>query len=277
MGIADSTTQAETESLNAEDYLFDTGSDLGAEHMAHLERLLDEPTTRWLEPTGIGPGWRCLEIGAGGGSIARWMTDRVGETGSVVATEVEPKRVQDLPGVQLHRSDITEGLPVDGPFDLIHARLVLMHLPQRAKVLAELARALAPGGWLVLSEFSDRPMHVIAAPDPTDRELFERIQYLSTDVVSPAGGLSWQWAAEVPERMIEAGLVDVQALEHSQTTSGGADGCLLHRNVNMQAEAPLLQAGASPAELERYRALMLDSHFTAWFNQLICTRGRSPA
>lgn len=276
MGITDQ-TEATAGSLDAEDYLFDTGSDLGAEHVAHLEMLLDEATTRWLEGTGVGRGQRCLEIGAGGGSIARWMADRVGPSGRVVATEIEPKRVQDLPGVELYRSDITEGLPVDGPFDLIHARLVLAHLPRREQILAELVRALAPGGWLVLTEFSDRPMHVIAAPDPSARELFERIQHLSTHVVSPAGGISWQWAAEVPERMMAAGLVDVQALEHAQTTSGGMDGCLLHRNLNVQAEAPLLQAGASPEELERYRALMLDPRFTAWFNQLICTRGRRPA
>lgn len=276
MGITDQSTQTAPGTPRAEDYLFDTGSDLGADHMTYLERMLDGPTTRWLEQTGLGPGSRCLEIGAGGGSIARWMAERVGPSGSVVATEVEPKRVQDIPGVELHRSDIADGLPVDGPFDLIHARLVLVHLPERERILAELVEALAPGGWLVLSEFSDRPMHVIAAPEPSDRALFERMQHLSIDVVSPAAGISWQWAAEVPERMIEVGLVDVMALEHAETTSGGTDGCLLHRNLNLQAEAPLRQVGASATELERYRELMLDPGFTAWANQLICTRGRKP-
>ena len=43
--------------------------------------------------------------------------------------------------------------------------------------------------------------------------------------------------------MTAAGLVDVAVMDYSQTTTGGTDGCLLHRNLNEQAE-PLLLASA---------------------------------
>ena len=91
MGIADQSTQTAPGTPRVEDSLFDTGSDLGADHMTYRERLFDGPPTRRLEQTGPGPGSRCL-----------------------VATEVGPKRVQDVSGVELHCSDITEGLPVEG-------------------------------------------------------------------------------------------------------------------------------------------------------------------
>src|ERR1039458_7122444 len=37
-------------------------------------------------------------------------------------------------------------------FDLVHARLVLVHVPQRAQALAAMVAALKPGGWLLLEE-----------------------------------------------------------------------------------------------------------------------------
>jgi trans-aconitate methyltransferase len=61
--------------------------------------------------------------------------------------------------VRLHNI-VTDPLP-EASFDLIHARLVLVHLPEREKVLARLMAALKPGGWLVDEEF-DSSM----SPDP---------------------------------------------------------------------------------------------------------------
>ena len=253
------------------DYLFDTASDLGRAHMTYLERLLDGPTVESLEATGVGPGHRCLDIGAGGGSITRWLAER---TGSVVAVDLDVDHLVAGDGVVVHRHDINDGLPDEGPFDLIHARLVLMHLPRRAEILTWLVDALAPGGWLVLGEVNDRPLRVLAAPSDSDRALWARMQHLSQAVVSQAAGISWTWAHEVDGRMAAAGLTGIEAIEYSRTTVGGDVGCLLHRNLNMQAEPALRQAGATDAELARYRELMVDPGFRAWFHQFVCTRGR---
>lgn len=257
-------------------YIFDTGTDLGGQHVTHLEALLDTVTTQSLRATGIQPGQRCLEIGAGGGSIARWLADRTGTTGSVIATDLDTQLLRQYPGMEVHRHDINEGLPAEGPYDLIHARLVLMHLPRREQILDMLAASLAPGGWLVLGEFSDRPLHVLSAPSTSDRELFARIQSLAASL-SPTLGLSWQWAAKVPEQMARAGLVDLHAVEYSLTSAGGTDGALLHRNLNLQGDAVLRGAGATIEELARYRELLTDPSFKAWFYQFVCVRARRPA
>lgn len=253
------------------EYLFDTGSDLGRDHMTYLAQMLDETTVACLEATGIGRGQRCLDIGAGGGSITRWLARR---TGSVVAVDIDVAHLEAGDGVVVHQHDLNDGLPDDGPFDLIHARLTLLHLSRREEVFARLVRALAPGGWLVVGEYSDRPLTALAAPSPADLTLWARMQHLSHDVVGKARGISLGWAHEVDSRMTAAGLVDVKAVEYSKTTAGGEVGCLLHANLNIQAEPALRHAGATGTELARYRELMHDPRFRAWFYQFVCTRGR---
>jgi SAM-dependent methyltransferase len=257
------------------EYIFDTGTDLGREHMARLESLLDEPTVAVLEACldggGVGPGQRCLDLGAGGGSITRWLSSR---GCSVVAVDLDTTHLSSRPGVEVHRHDINDGLPNPGPYDLIHARLLLTHLPRREEIFAQLVAALAPGGWLVLGEFSGRQNRVLSAPTPADAELFARMQHLSHEVASPAHGISFEWAHQVDSRMAAAGLVNITGVEHSWTTVGGSPGCLLHRNLNTQAAGLLREYGVTDEELLRYRELMTDPAFRAWFYQFVCTRGQ---
>jgi hypothetical protein len=57
---------------------------------AGLEATFDPSTISYLTGVGVTYGWACWEIGAGGGSIARWLAERVGPTGSVLATDIDP-------------------------------------------------------------------------------------------------------------------------------------------------------------------------------------------
>src|SRR4051812_39774140 len=56
-----------------------------------LPLVFDAGTTRHLLALGIGPGWQCLEVGAGGGSVAVWVAEQVGVTGSVLATDIDTR------------------------------------------------------------------------------------------------------------------------------------------------------------------------------------------
>ena len=131
---------------------------------AALSALFDAASQRHLADRGVAPGWHCLEVAGGGGSIARWLGERVGPGGRVLATDVDTRFLERLalPNVEVRRHDITRDPLPERTFDLIHARMVLMHLPPRDQVLLRLQSALKPGGWLVCEEF-DR---LSAPPDP---------------------------------------------------------------------------------------------------------------
>src|SRR5206468_1516768 len=110
-------------------------------------------TVRVLEGIGLQPDWRCLEVGAGGGSIARWLAERL-DGGSVVATDLNVRDLDPGPSgrVEVRQHDVVAEQLEEAAFDLIHARLLLEHLPQRAAVLDKLVLALRPGGWLVVED-----------------------------------------------------------------------------------------------------------------------------
>lgn len=261
---------------DATEYLFDTGSDLGRQHMDHLARMLDGHTFGVLDPVGVRPGQRCLDVGTGGGSVARWLADRVGPSGEVVAIDIDTTRLTGGEAINVQRHDINDGLsgPLAGPYDLIHARLMLMHLPRREEIFAELVDALAPGGWIVVGDVTGRRLSVLSAHDAQDVAVWEWIQHLSHDVVSPAGGIDVTLAHRINDAMEGAGLSDIYGIDVSQTVDGGSPGALLHATLNLQAQEHLLAAGAEPWQMERYRELTRDPEFRTWFYQFVCLRGR---
>jgi 2-polyprenyl-3-methyl-5-hydroxy-6-metoxy-1,4-benzoquinol methylase len=120
-------------------YVFEA-SDLLDEQRKYMQQSLDPMTIARLEALGVGPGWRCLEVGGGGGSIVRWLGERVGDTGRVLVTDVDTGGLESAGNVTVRRHDIVDEELPDGGFDLVHARLVLLHLAQRDRALTRMAR-----------------------------------------------------------------------------------------------------------------------------------------
>jgi SAM-dependent methyltransferase len=137
-------------------YLFPHTWEGEGERLKGIASAFDPITRRHLAGRGVGDGWRCLEVGAGTGSIARWLSDEVGPKGRVLATDISLKLMEGLEAdnLEIRRHNIlTDPLP-DEEFDLIHCRLVLEHLPGRLDALARMAGALAPGGWLIIEDMT---------------------------------------------------------------------------------------------------------------------------
>ncbi|WP_328502791.1 class I SAM-dependent methyltransferase [Streptomyces sp. NBC_00457] len=140
-------------------YLFDNTDARTPDRFSTLESCYDRVSRRQLELTGLAPGFRCLEVGGGGGSLGAWMGERVGPEGEVTVTDLDPRWAESRPRppqVRLLRHDIVNDPLPGGDYDVIHARLVLLHLPERIAVLERLVAALRPGGWLLLEEFAAR-------------------------------------------------------------------------------------------------------------------------
>jgi SAM-dependent methyltransferase len=124
------------------------------ERLAVLTRITDPITIRRLLDLGVGPGWRCLDVGAGDGSVARWLAGRVGPEGCVVATDLNTRFLggHGTPNLEVRQHNILEDDLEADHYDLVHCRALLMHLPEPARALQRMLNAVRPGGWLLAEE-----------------------------------------------------------------------------------------------------------------------------
>ncbi|MFE6734327.1 class I SAM-dependent methyltransferase [Microbacterium sp. NPDC057650] len=266
------TTTDRTTAEAAPDYLFESGSRLGAVHLDALSTVLDRHTLSVLDALPLPEYPRCLEVGAGNGSVARAIAERT--DGEVLAIDLDPGNLIGGTRVEVRQHDIRDSVP-GGPYDLIHARLVMLHLPEREQILPRLVEALAPGGWLVLGDISEMPA-AVALPEDGDRAVWDRYAHAAYDIVGPQAGQSYAWASEMYERMLDAGLRGVRAEAYRPLTRGGDTSARCHVNLSIQGEGPLLRAGLSAEDLRRYREIMRDPRLRAWFYEVVYAWGRRP-
>ena len=141
-----------------EGYLLGNSAEPAGVRLEAISVLFDPSTFRHAKRLGIRPGWRCWEVGAGSPTVPTWLADQVGPRGSVLATDIDLSRLAGAAGspYDVRRHDVGSDEPPPGPFDLIHARLVLVHVPLRAQALLNLVRVLRPGGWLLVEDADPR-------------------------------------------------------------------------------------------------------------------------
>jgi SAM-dependent methyltransferase len=184
--------------------------------LASAEEILDPSTFRHLDTIGIATGMRCLEVGGGGGSVARFMADRVGPGGFVLVTDIDTRLLDgcDAPNIEVRTHNIRTD-PLDGDFDVIHARLVLEHLPERLPVLAKLVALLRPGGWVLIEDGDcSGGRHLPAARQfvfPERLRTNMRHVFRALDALGAATGMNPEFGRELPRHLVEAGLEDVDA------------------------------------------------------------------
>ena len=138
-------------------------------------RVWEVATGRLLDQVGLGPGASCLDAGCGPGETMRAMAERVGPAGRVLGIDADPvlgamtlARLHDAGHVHcsFQAQDLTAAEPIPGaPFDLVYARLLLFHLPQRVEVLARLWDAVAPGGHLLVQDYDLRGISTLPQLD----------------------------------------------------------------------------------------------------------------
>lgn len=238
----------------------------------HLAAVLDPFTQQRLAPL-IRPGMQCLEIGAGTGTIALWMARHGGK---VTATDLEPHHIPEHPDITPCRHDITTD-PLDpGRWDLIHARLVLAHLPNREDIITKLATALTPGGALVIDEFAAGGWArcVLTAPDRVEAQrLFDTYHQALTSIMH-AAGTDTDWGRNTHHVMTKAGLVNVDTyLGGARSWHGGQPGCLLPHAMTTQMRTQLLHHGMTETDLDQFRHLLLNPQLAILNPTAISTTG----
>ncbi|WP_433498388.1 AMP-binding protein [Sphaerimonospora sp. CA-214678] len=261
---------------DASRYVFDNHSEHARDQHTALARAYDPVTTARLDQAGVGPGWRCLEVGAGGGSVATWLAERVGPTGAVVATDIKPERIPGVPGLRILRHDIVRDPLPEAAFDLVHARLVLLHLPERIAVLNRLVRALKPGGVLQLDEFDITYGPGLLMPDPAARRLYET--FLSAKIrLMERAGADVAWGRAVAEAMRDAGLVDIDPRPRLELWTADSPGVHLISHHTRHLRDRFVEEGMTDRQLADVRALLADPGFRATSCVFYSVQGRRPA
>ncbi len=111
-----------------------------------------------LERLGIGSGWKCADVGAGGGDVAVALAEIVGKTGRVYAVDSDPRTRDVVAAAAAAHSQVIaitqagEDLLLPEAVDLAFCRFLLMHVYEPSAVLERMRRAVRPGGFLVAQE-----------------------------------------------------------------------------------------------------------------------------
>jgi ubiquinone/menaquinone biosynthesis C-methylase UbiE len=262
-------------------YIFNNAAERhAAQRLTSLEILYDARTQHLLRATGIRAGWYCLEVGAGSGSIAAWLNDLVDQDGHVLVTDIDPRfltGLSDLKGENIEvrqHNIVTDPLP-DSAFDLIHARLVLIHLRERLNVLQRMVAALKPGGWLVIEDFDTILERGSAAPDLESAQLIDKIFRAQLQLMNARGAQTIGYARNLYRRFRELGLVDVAMEGHLAVRPGGTAGTALDKANFGQIRADLVASGQiTEQEINRVLQLLDDPEFAIMSNVLFTASGR---
>lgn len=242
-------------------YVLDNAAPQTPARFSALTELYDDTTIRHLQRSGVGIGWRCWEIGAGPGSIANWLCDQVGSTGSVLATDIDTRFLDQSvhPSLSVCRHDIvSDPLPNDC-FDLIHARLVLVHLPEREQVLDKMIAALKPGGWLVTEEFDS--LSLLPAPERYPAEvLLKSVAVLRKVMVER--GVDAGFGRSLPDRLRARGMENISAEGRVLMWLGACVGTdLMKANLEQLRESILATGVVTPIELAQDLARLDQADF----------------
>lgn len=248
-------------------------------YLGALAELLD-PVTRgridaldWRRA-----GARCLEVGAGAGSIASWLADQVGPGGEVIACDLKPDHLPAHPRLTPVGYDLTSDLPwpepMSGPFDLICARLTLAHLPNRRTLAHRLAGLLDYGGLLLVEDWADPGDRVVvAAPSREAAELYEGYQHTASEVFAQAG-TDPSWARRLHPTLIEEGLIEVDTVISGGYWTGGGPGCRQVVAAMFQLTPRLLAGGLTVPQLDRLADLLADPQLVIHGPPLYSCSGR---
>jgi SAM-dependent methyltransferase len=252
-------------------YVYDQSWAEERKRLEGMEALLDPGSRRVIEQLGIEPGWRCLEVGAGAGSIARWMAERVGSQGEVLATDVSTRHLADLddPNLEVREHDILSDPLPEGHFDLIHARLLVEHLGRPA--LERMLPPLRPGGWLVLEDYDTSGAAVYPDGAGAQAAIDAVLDFMSRSGFDPELG------RKLTHELESAGLEEVGAEGTVPVYRGGTAATDFLRLSIKALSDPVVEAGLlSHEQIQAGLARLDDPEATVLHATLVAAWGRKP-
>jgi predicted methyltransferase len=168
------------------------------------------PLATALDRLGLREGWRCADIGAGGGDVTVALARIVGRDGRIYAVDSDPARRDEVAAAAAEAGQAQvialtqagEELVLPEPVDLAYCRFLLLHVHQPVMVLARMRAAVRPGGWVVVQE-------PITSSGRIDGTAFSAPEARHPDV-----------GAVLPALVLEAGLELVDAWAEAPASAG---------------------------------------------------------
>ncbi|WP_019217675.1 class I SAM-dependent methyltransferase [Legionella tunisiensis] len=133
------------------------------ERLQLIENIYNQTSFSLLTQAGINVGWKCLEIGAGAGGVAKWMAQKVTKKGAVVAVDINPIYLQNDDNITTIQADVCQDntLPNE-EYDCVFSRFVLEHLANSQVAINNMVKRVKNNGYILLetldlSKFSPDP------------------------------------------------------------------------------------------------------------------------
>jgi len=233
------------------------------ERLGLVESHYDPLSIRRLETFGVGEGWNCLEAGAGRGSIAVWLANRVGHTGKVVAADIDLRFLQDMsiPNLEVRKHNITKDNLEEGQYDLVHCRALLAHLREPEKALERMTKAIKRGGWIFVEE-PDYGLLQAVDPDYPSAAVFNNVNRVGLDLLQKMGIMNPYFGRRVRSLVENLGFIEVGHEGLADVCRGGEPWTLMHAMAGAVLYPSLINAGLFTQEqIEAMGHLYQDSRF----------------
>ncbi|GAA1614494.1 class I SAM-dependent methyltransferase [Saccharothrix algeriensis] len=203
-----------------------------------LEALCDPISKELITGLGLAPGWLCADVGAGAGSVSRWLA----ETASVVATDLDTRFLTPGERLTVLVHDVTTDPVPGGPFDLVHARFLLETLPDPEAAVGRLVQWLRPGGHLAVIGV-DLTVSALT-PHPELRAVTGAL----LEVFREQMGTEPTFGRRLPPLLAAHGLTDIRMAVHPLLVGDGGPGERVMRATFEQAFEKMVTTGRLTVE-----------------------------
>jgi ubiquinone/menaquinone biosynthesis C-methylase UbiE len=238
-------------------YALDNTWDRARRRLSLLEQYLDPMTRRRISALGIAEGWKCLEIAAGGGSIACWLGEQVGAKGSVLATDINLALLENVrsTNVRTQQHDILGDPLSEDAFDLVHSRWLLHHLRDPETAIRRMVSAARPGGWVLIEEVDFFPVHASSSA------AYREFMTVLVNTIDEASGGDCFWARALPEIVAAMDVEEIGGEGDFSIIRGGSPIAEFFALTAEQMREGLLARAIDEAKLEHALKLLASPDF----------------
>ncbi len=252
------------------------------ERLSGLELTWDPTTIRNMEMLGVSSGWKCLDVGAGFGSITKWLEKRVGPEGKVVITDIRPELHRETGDtVEIRQHNILTDELESNYYDLVHCRALLEHLSEPEKAISNMAKAVKPGGWLLIEELDNLANPSFDSTDD-DADYYYRWLHKACGIQIRLRYIDVEFGRKVRQLVDQLGFEDVGSEGTTKVIRGG-DPMAKFEAVSYQALAEHLKDEFTEEEkqlieegFDKILRLLENPSFYHVSMSLFCAWGRKP-